>query len=99
MAREVARYNTLQQNTQAISVPLTQSILYRAKKEILHCVEMLIDKMQTEMANLLVEVMDITLHCVDGTDLKTKGLAEVCPSICKFNQISHCGANRRISGK
>lgn len=99
MAREVARYNTLQQNAQTISVPLTQSVLYRAKKEILQCVEMLIDKMQIEMANLLVEVMDITLHCVDSTDLKTKGLNEVCPSICKFNQISHCAATRRISGK
>lgn len=98
MAREVARYNTLQQNAQTISVPLTQSVLYRAKKEILQCVEMLIDKMQTEMANLLVEVMDITLHCVDASDLKSKGLNEVCPSICKFNQISHCSATRRISG-
>lgn len=98
MAREVARYNTLQQNAQTISVPLTQSVLYRAKKEILQCVEMLIDKMQIEMANLLVEVMDITLHCVDSTDLKTKGLNDVCPSICKFNQISHCAATRRISG-
>lgn len=97
MAREVARYNTLQQNTQTISVPLTQSVLYRAKKEILQCVEMLIEKMQVEMANLLVEVMDITLHCVDPSDLKSKGLQEVCSSICKFNQISHCSATRRIS--
>lgn len=38
MAREVARYNALQQNAQTISVPLTQLVLYRAKKEILHCV-------------------------------------------------------------
>lgn len=56
MAREVARYNTLQQNAQAISVPITTSVLHRAKREILQCVEMLIDKMQTDMANLLVEV-------------------------------------------
>lgn len=56
MAREVARYNTLQQNAQTISVPLTQAVLYKAKREILQVVEMLIDKMQSEMANLLVEV-------------------------------------------
>ncbi|XP_052868793.1 WD repeat-containing protein 7 [Anopheles cruzii] len=97
MAREVARYNTLQQNAQAISVPITQSVLHRAKREILQCVEMLIDKMQTEIANLLVEVMDITLHCVDSGDLKTKGLAEVSPLMCKFNQVSHCSASRRIA--
>lgn len=42
--------------------------------------------------------MDITLHCVDSGDLKNKGLAEVSPSMCKFNQVSHCGASRRISG-
>lgn len=97
MAREVARYNTMQQNAQTISAPITQSVLYRAKKEILQCVEMLIDKKQTDMANLLVEVMDITLHCLDSQDLKTKPLTEICPSICKFNQVSHCAATRRIS--
>lgn len=97
MAREVARYNTLQQNSQALSVPLTQSVLHRAKKEILQCVEMLIEKMQTDMAALLVEVTDITLHCLDMTDLKNRGLNEVCPSICKFNQVSHCASTRRIA--
>uniref|UniRef100_A0A1L8DNJ5 Putative wd40 domain protein n=2 Tax=Nyssomyia neivai TaxID=330878 RepID=A0A1L8DNJ5_9DIPT len=97
MAREVARFNTLQQNAQTLSTPLTQSVLYRAKKEILQCVEMLIDKMQTDIANLLVEVMDITLHCVDGTELKNKPLQEVCPAICKFNQVSHCFGTRRIA--
>jgi type II secretory pathway component GspD/PulD (secretin) len=56
MAREVARYNTMQQNAQAISVPMQQSVLHRAKREILQCVEMLIEKMQTDIANLLVEV-------------------------------------------
>ncbi|XP_055688123.1 WD repeat-containing protein 7 isoform X3 [Lutzomyia longipalpis] len=97
MAREVARFNTLQQNAQTLSTPLTQSVLYRAKREILQCVEMLIDKMQTDIANLLVEVMDITLHCVDGTELKNKPLQEVCPAICKFNQVSHCFGTRRIA--
>lgn len=98
MAREVARYNTLQQNSQALSVPLTQSVLHRAKKEILQCVEMLIEKMQSDMAALLVEVTDITLHCLDMSDLKNHPLNEICPSICKFNQVSHCASTRRIAG-
>lgn len=97
MAREVARFNSMQQNPQSINVPLTQSVLYKAKGEILQCVEMLIDKMQAEIASLLVEVMDITLHCVDHAELKTKGLPDVCPSICRFNQISHCTQTRRIA--
>ncbi|XP_055385792.1 WD repeat-containing protein 7 [Condylostylus longicornis] len=97
MAREVARYNTLQQNAQAINVQLAHSVLHKAKKEILQCVEMLIDKMQIEMSNLLVEVMDITLHCIDSSELKNRPLNELCPALCKFNQISHCHASRRIS--
>ncbi|CRK92912.1 CLUMA_CG006337, isoform A [Clunio marinus] len=97
MAREVALYNTLQQNSQALSVPLTQSVLHRAKKEILQFVEMLIEKMQTEMSVLLVEVTDITIHCLDMADLKNRGLNEVCPAICKFNQVSHCASTRRIA--
>ncbi|GBP00158.1 WD repeat-containing protein 7 [Eumeta japonica] len=96
MAREVARCNSMQQNPQSINVPLTICI-FKAKSEILQCVEMLIDKMQSEIASLLVEVMDITLHCVDNIELKTKGLSEVCPSICRFNQISHCSQTRRIA--
>lgn len=98
MAREVARYNAAQQNAQALSVPLTQSVLYRAKSEILQCIEMLIEKLQAYVSNLLIEVTDIILHCVDMHELKSKGLHEVCPAICKYNQISHCSVTRRIAG-
>jgi type II secretory pathway component GspD/PulD (secretin) len=37
-------------------VNLSNSVLHRAKPEILRGVELLIDKMQNEMADLLVEV-------------------------------------------
>lgn len=56
MAREVARYNALQQNAQTLNVNLSNSVLHKAKPEILRSVELLIDKMQNEMADLLVEV-------------------------------------------
>ncbi|XP_026473359.1 WD repeat-containing protein 7 isoform X2 [Ctenocephalides felis] len=97
MAREVARYNTLQQNPQTINVNLNNSVLHRAKPEILRGVELLIDKMQSEMSDLLVEVMDIILHCVEPGHLKTKGLSDVFPAACRFNQVSHCPATRRIA--
>ncbi|XP_069687986.1 WD repeat-containing protein 7 isoform X7 [Periplaneta americana] len=97
MAREVARYNTLQQNAQALNVNLSNSVLHRAKPEILRGVELLIDKMQNEMADLLVEVVDIVLHCLDPGHLKTRGLAEVFPAVCRFNQVSHCPSTRRIA--
>ncbi|KAF9796977.1 hypothetical protein SFRURICE_019331 [Spodoptera frugiperda] len=42
-------------------------------------------------------VMDIILHCVDQSHLKSKGLNEVFPAICRYNQVSHCPATRRIA--
>jgi hypothetical protein len=68
MAREVARYNTLQQNAQTLNVNLSNTVLHKAKAEILRNVELLIDKMQNEMADLLVEVSEAKLlimliHC------------------------------------
>ncbi|XP_014253384.1 WD repeat-containing protein 7 isoform X2 [Cimex lectularius] len=97
MAREVARYNTLQQNAQTLNVNLSNAVLHRAKPEILRCVELLIEKMHAEMADLLVEVVDVILHCVESGHLKVKCLSEVFPAICRFNQVSHCPSTRRIA--
>ncbi|CAG7815558.1 unnamed protein product [Allacma fusca] len=97
MAREVARYNTLQQNAQAIQINLSNVILNRSKPEILRVIELLIEKMQSEIVELIIEVMDIVLHCVDHGHLKTRGLGEVFPVLCRFSQVSHCAATRRIA--
>lgn len=56
MAREVARYNTLQQNAQTLNVNLSNYVLHRAKTEILRVVDLLIEKMHAEMSCLLIEV-------------------------------------------
>ncbi|VVC26686.1 Hypothetical protein CINCED_3A013205 [Cinara cedri] len=97
IAREVARYNSMQQNTQAMNTALNNSVLHRAKPEILSIVEHLIEKMHVEMTELLVEVMDIILHCIDPTQLKVRPLSEVSPAISKFSQVSHCSTSRRIA--
>jgi len=97
MAREVARYNTLQQNAQTLNVNLANTILARAKPEILRIIELLIDKMQPNISDLLIEVIDIVLHCLDLAHLKNRSLTEVFPSLCRFSQISHCSSSRRIA--
>lgn len=62
---QVARYNTMQQNAQTMNVNLNHVVLHRAKTEILRCVELLIDKMHTEISDLLVEVShDVSLEFV-----------------------------------
>ncbi|XP_060537415.1 WD repeat-containing protein 7 isoform X2 [Cylas formicarius] len=97
MAKEVARYNAMQQNAQTLNINMNNNVLHKAKPEILRGVELLIEKMQTEMSDLLVELMDIILHCLDPSQIKNKGLQEVFPAVCKFNQVSHCSATRRIA--
>lgn len=56
MAKEVARYNAMQQNAQTLNINMNNNVLHKAKPEILRGVELLIDKMQNEMSDLLVEV-------------------------------------------
>lgn len=62
---QVARYNTLQQNAQTLNVNLSNVVLHRAKTEILRCVELLIDKMHTEISDLLVEVSQKLYYTIE----------------------------------
>ena len=97
IAREIARYNNLAANAQTLNINLSHHVLARSKAEILHLVEHLIDNSKTELTDLLVDVMDIILHCVDHNHLKSKPLSEVFAPICLFPQVSHCLQARRIA--
>lgn len=52
----------MQQNAQTLNINMNNNVLHKAKPEILRGVELLIEKMQNEMSELLVEVM---LHLMD----------------------------------
>ncbi|XP_049267280.1 WD repeat-containing protein 7-like, partial [Rhipicephalus sanguineus] len=97
LAREVRRYTTLAQDAQSLNISLHQTVLCRARPEILRIMDLLISKMEAEVAKLLAEVMEIVLHCVDPTQLKARGLGELFPPICRFNMVSYCKATRRIA--
>jgi len=97
VAKEVARYNNLAANAQALQVNLARHTLARSKAEILHLIELLITCARQELADLLVDVMDIVLHCVDGGHLRSRPLGEVFGPICLFPQVSHCAQTRRIA--
>lgn len=56
LVKEVARYNTLAQNAQALNHSMNMTVLSRSKPEILRVVELLIDKMSTDVSDLIVEV-------------------------------------------
>ena len=56
MAKEVARFNALAQNAQSQSAHLQNVILARASAEILHIIELLVEKIPNDVADLIVEV-------------------------------------------
>ncbi|XP_071942422.1 WD repeat-containing protein 7-like isoform X1 [Antedon mediterranea] len=97
MAKEVARYVAQVNMAQTPVAQLQCSPLVRAKAEILRIVELLIDKMQNDVAEHMIEVMDIIVHCLDSAQLKVKGLKEVFPAVCRFNTVSYCRHSRRIA--
>ena len=89
VAKEIARYNTLATNAQTLNVNLQMHVLTRSKAEVLHVVEQLIatDSALSDMRDLLTDVVDIVLHCVDHNHLKQRPLSEVFPPIQTFNQV------------
>ncbi|XP_072430052.1 WD repeat-containing protein 7 isoform X4 [Chiloscyllium punctatum] len=96
IAREVHRHTALAANTQS-QPNVHTSILARAKSEILRVIEILIEKMPTDVVDLLVEVMDIIMYCLEGSSVKKKGLQECFPSICRFYMVSYCERSNRIA--
>ncbi|XP_067839921.1 WD repeat-containing protein 7 isoform X2 [Heptranchias perlo] len=96
IAREVHRHTALAANSQS-QPNVHTSILARAKSEILRVIEILIEKMATDVVDLLVEVMDIIMYCLEGSLVKKKGLQECFPSICRFYMVSYCERSNRIA--
>lgn len=94
ISKEIARYNNLAANAQALNINVNHHVLARSKAEILHLVELLIDNNRAELVDLLVDVVDIILHCIDHNHLKARSLAEVFGPTCYFPQISHCTQSR-----
>ena len=61
LAKEVARYNAMAQNAQSQHTQMHNMALVRAAPEILHVIEMLVDKMPHDVADLIIEVGGVGL--------------------------------------
>ncbi|XP_070599618.1 WD repeat-containing protein 7 [Erythrolamprus reginae] len=96
IAKEVHRHTALQANTQS-QQNIHTTTLARAKGEILRVIEILIEKMPTDVVDLLVEVMDIIMYCLEGSLVKKKGLQECFPAICRFYMVSYYERSHRIA--
>ncbi|KAK2818830.1 hypothetical protein Q5P01_024391 [Channa striata] len=96
IAREVHRHNAAQANSQS-QQNIHTTTLARAKTEILRVIDILIEKMPGDVVDLLVEVMDIIMYCIEGSLVKKKGLQECFPAICKFYMVGYCDRSHRIA--
>lgn len=81
------------QNTEAHST----SILNRAKHEILRIIDLMVEKTQQEVVDLLTDVVDIVVYCLDQRQLKEKGMTELFPGLCRFNMVSYSPQSRRLA--
>lgn len=100
LAREITKYNNKQPNAHARTTNFGQQIppiLVRSKAEILRNIGAIIDTMPLEVANLIVETIDMTLHCIDHSLLENRGLGEAFPAITRFYMVSYCSSSRRIA--
>jgi len=97
IAREVARHNAAAQNPQHQAL-LQNSLLARARREVLRIIEQLIEKQFVELQRMLVEVVDIALFCIDTSQLRASyGLLEAVPALSKFHNISYDAKSRRVA--
>ncbi|XP_072528079.1 WD repeat-containing protein 7, partial [Salminus brasiliensis] len=90
IAKEVHRHTAMQSQGSQSQQNVHTTTLARAKTEILRVIEILIEKMPSDVVDLLVEVMDIIMYCIEGSLVKKKGLSECFPAICKFYMVAYC---------
>lgn len=97
MAKEVAKYNNMAQAASSQHhAAIQNSVLVRSKPEILRVIELLVEKMPTDVSDQLIEAMDIIIHCLDIGQLKARGLQELFPAICRFSMVSSCNQTKRV---
>jgi len=64
---------------------------------VLRIIEMLTEKIPNAVSDLLGEVVDIVLFCVDSSALKRQRLSEAFPPFQRFHMLSFCNQTRKIS--
>ncbi|CAG9537565.1 unnamed protein product [Cercopithifilaria johnstoni] len=82
LSKEVARYNSVAQH-QTIQHS-TSSPLLKCRTEVLRIMELLSEKEYTSVADLMIPVGDILVHCLDASLLKHKSLSEIFPPITRI---------------
>uniref|UniRef100_A0A1I7VUE0 WD repeat-containing protein 7 n=1 Tax=Loa loa TaxID=7209 RepID=A0A1I7VUE0_LOALO len=82
LSKEVARYNSVAQH-QTIQHS-NSSPLLKCRAEVLRIMELLSEKEYMNVADLMIPVGDILVHCLDASLLKHKSLSEIFPPITRY---------------
>ncbi|OTF79871.1 hypothetical protein BLA29_014505, partial [Euroglyphus maynei] len=98
LAKEVTRYNTLQQQQQtSLNIIPHQTVLYRSRPEILRNLELLIKEHEKDVYDLIIETTDIVLYSLDQNALRNKGLGEMFPALTRFQNVTYCLSSKRVA--
>uniref|UniRef100_A0A0N5A9D2 WD_REPEATS_REGION domain-containing protein n=1 Tax=Syphacia muris TaxID=451379 RepID=A0A0N5A9D2_9BILA len=95
LSKEVTRYNSAAQH-QTIQHTVTSPLL-KSRNEVLYLIEILANKQYSDVADLIIPVGEILVHCLDTSLLKHKTLAEIFPPITGFYMVAYCANTRRIA--
>ena len=98
VAKEIKRINTTSnQNSQSVSVsfPFSQA-LTRGKPEILQIIERLIENHSQDVYDLLSDVIEIILFCLDPNQIRANGLEDCFSAVFKFPMVRYCKETKRI---
>ncbi|CAF3454918.1 unnamed protein product, partial [Rotaria sp. Silwood2] len=106
LAREIAKYvlaqsGTTSSTTARTTTPSQTSITIKneQKTEILRLIRILIEKCPHDVAELILEVTDITLNCIDLSTLRHKGaqaVSETFGLLLRYPIVTYCPESPKL---
>jgi WD40 repeat protein len=106
LAREIAKHVQAQSGTAAVTSPRTPApsqtsivIKNEQKNEILRLIKILIEKCPHDVAELILEVTDITLNCIDLNALRHKGIQAVSETfglLLRYPMVTYCNESPKL---
>ncbi|CAF3337143.1 unnamed protein product [Rotaria sp. Silwood2] len=97
LAREIAKYALVQSGT--TSSPTSITLKNEHKLETLRLIQILIEKCSQDIEDLILEVIDITLNCIDLNILRHKGVQAVSETfglLLKYPTVTYCHGSPKL---
>ncbi|CAF2728393.1 unnamed protein product [Rotaria sp. Silwood2] len=97
LTREIAKYALVQSGT--TSSPTSITLKNEHKLGILHLIQILIEKCPQDIEDLILEVIDITLNCIDLNILRHKGVQAVSETfglLLKYPTVTYCHGSPKL---